>query len=49
METSVLTPMITAAGTFVTGLITDNSGALMTALLPILGFVFIKNQVRSIF
>jgi hypothetical protein len=49
MDGAVLTPMITAAGTFITGLITTNSGPIMTALLPILGFVFIKNQVRSIF
>lgn len=44
-----LDTMITSSGAFIRDLITTNSGPLMTALLPILGFVFVKNQVRSIF
>lgn len=46
---AALNGMVTASGTFITDLISANAGPLMTAMLPVLGLVFIKNQVRSIF
>lgn len=38
-----------AVGAFSSSLISTNSGPIMTMMLPIMGFIFIKNQARSVF